>query len=56
MRHEVYCPACKQWIDIRDVEVKSIEGSQYNREEYITFTCLKCESEASQRSLVRIGY
>jgi len=56
MRHEVYCPACKQWIDIRDVKVENIEEGMYNKEDYITFACLKCESETSQRSSVRIGY
>ena len=58
MRHEVYCRACKQWIDTRDVKVENIEEGLYNKEDHdhITFSCLKCKFKTSQRSLVRIGY
>ena len=54
MRHEVYCQDCEKWIDIRDIEVKVLEESLY-REEYMTFSCLSCDSD-NQRSLIRVGY
>ena len=54
MRHEVYCHACGEWVDIKDVKVEEIEESLY-KEEYMTFSCLSCESD-NQRSVVRVGY
>ena len=59
MRHEVYCHACGEWIDTREVEVKEVkEKPRFNfpfTEEYMIFSCENCESD-EQQSSIRIGY